>query len=252
MDFSFEILKKREVKKPVMIEGLPGIGNVGKIAVDFIVESIKAEKIMTVRSHYFPHSVFVNEKNLVDLPKIDISYKKVKGQDIIFVTGDAQPIDEPSCYSFCELLLDMLQKWKAKSIVTTGGIGLQTIPKNPVVYITGNDIRITKTFKKCNRQIYGVVGPVIGVTGMLVGLAGRRKIPAVALLAQTFGHPAYVGMKGAKAIVSTLNEQFGFNVKTEILDKGITDLEKELKATQSIINISKAKSGKGKSMDYFG
>ena len=39
--------KKVKIKNPVLLEGLPGIGNVGKIAADFIIEEIKAKKNRT-------------------------------------------------------------------------------------------------------------------------------------------------------------------------------------------------------------
>ena len=40
-----KISKAPELKNPVLIEGLPGIGNVAKIATDFLVHEMKAKKI---------------------------------------------------------------------------------------------------------------------------------------------------------------------------------------------------------------
>ena len=40
-----EIKTVPRLNKPVFIEGLPGIGNVGKIAVDFLIEELGAKKI---------------------------------------------------------------------------------------------------------------------------------------------------------------------------------------------------------------
>ena len=56
--------KKPKLSNPVMIEGLPGIGNVGKVAVDFIIEEMKATMLYDITSYSFPHSVFVNEENV--------------------------------------------------------------------------------------------------------------------------------------------------------------------------------------------
>ena len=64
-----------KLNKPILIEGLPGIGNVGKVAADFIIDEIKAKKIFELFSYDMPNSVFVNEKNLVELPVIEIYYK---------------------------------------------------------------------------------------------------------------------------------------------------------------------------------
>ena len=68
--------KEPQLSNPVLIEGLPGIGNVGKIAVDFMVEELKAVKIYSFFCHKFPSSVFVNQQNLVEMPKIEMYYKK--------------------------------------------------------------------------------------------------------------------------------------------------------------------------------
>ena len=72
MNFNLKHVAKPKIKDPILIEGLPGIGNVGKIAVDFLVETIKAKKIIEISSHRFPHSVFINEKNLIDVPVLSI------------------------------------------------------------------------------------------------------------------------------------------------------------------------------------
>ena len=81
---------------PLFIEGLPGIGNVGKIATDYLVEEFKAVKLYSFFSYKFPHSVFVNEQNLVEMPVLEIYYKKFnnpKKRDLLLLVGDIQPID---------------------------------------------------------------------------------------------------------------------------------------------------------------
>ena len=106
-----QIGKKPKLDKPVLIEGLPGIGNVGKVAVDFMIDELNAVKLYELFSYTFPHSVFVNEKNLVELPSTEIYYKKRKdGPDLLLLAGDVQPIDEISCYEFSEKILDIMKE----------------------------------------------------------------------------------------------------------------------------------------------
>ena len=178
--------RKPTLTKPILIEGLPGIGNVGKVAVDFMIDELKAVKLFELFSYTFPHSVFVNENNLVELPTIEIYYKKMKkGNDLLLLAGDVQPIDEVSCYEFSEKVLDIMEEFKGAEIVTLGGIGLQSVPKKPKVYCTGNSADIVTNYKKgteLNEKIYGVVGPIVGVSGLLLGLAEKRNIPAIAFL----------------------------------------------------------------------
>jgi uncharacterized protein len=221
--------KKPKLNNPVLIEGLPGIGNVGKVAVDFIVEELKAEKICDFFSHKLPHSVFVNENSLVELPAISMYAKKVKKQDLLFVAGDVQPIDEESSYSFCEKVLDVFRELGGKEIVTLGGIGLPSVPKKPKVYCTGNSKEIVKRYaiEGVESKLYGIVGPIIGVSGLLLGIAQRRKIEAACLLAETYGHPMYLGIKGARELVSVLSQKLFLGIDLKELDKEINDIEEE-------------------------
>ena len=39
---------KLKLNKPIFIEGLPGIANVGKIAVDFMIDELKAKKLYSI------------------------------------------------------------------------------------------------------------------------------------------------------------------------------------------------------------
>ncbi len=233
------------LKNPILVEGLPGIGNVGKVVVDFIIDKLKAKRLYEFRSYSFPHSVFVNEKNLVELPKLEIYFKKGTGKrpDLLFLAGDIQPIDEESCYSFTDKVLDICQKHKVKEIIALGGIGLQSVPKIPEVYCTANNEAIIRKYKKgtrMNDKLYGVVGPIMGVTGLLLGLAERRKIPAIAMLAETLGHPMYLGVKGAREILQVLNRQLGLGISLKDLDNEIKVIEREvIKKSDEFSNASK-------------
>lgn len=252
--------KRPKINNPVLIEGLPGIGNVGKIVVDFIIDELNAKKIFEFQSYSFPHSVFVNEDNVVELPTIEIYHKKTKsGKDILLLAGDVQPIDEISCYKFSEKVLDILETLEGTEVITLGGIGLPQIPKKPTVYCTANKKGLTKQFKNIDDNLYGVVGPIVGVSGLLLGLAGRRKIDGVSFLAETYGHPMYLGLKGAKEILSILNKKYKLNISIKRFDNEIAEIEEGmLKKTEDLNNVvkkSKLKKLKGamhKDTSYIG
>jgi len=248
-DIANETKEKVKLDNPVFIEGLPGIGNVGKIAVDFLIEDLKAKKLFSFFSHKFPHSVFVNEDNLVEMPKIEIYYKKFrskKKRDLLLLTGDIQPIDEESCYSFCDEILKLIKKFGCTEVVTMGGIGLQNVPEKPRVYCTGNEIDLMKSYIKkgilVERDIFGIVGPIVGVSGLLIGLGKKRGVKGAALLAETFGHPMYLGIKGAKELLKVLDDRFGLGIDLKKLSKEIVRLEKEImKRTKEWTEMSKGK-----------
>ncbi|MFC1704855.1 PAC2 family protein [Nanoarchaeota archaeon] len=257
-----QIGKKPKLKNPVLVEGLPGIGNVGKVAVDFLIDELKAKKLYDVSSYTFPHSVFVNEKNLVELPKIEIFYKQFGGKknDILFLSGDIQPIDEVSSYEFSDNMLDLAGKLGCKEVITLGGIGLSEVPKSPKVYCTGSSKDIVKKYKNgANDKLYGVVGPIVGVTGLLVGMAAKKKMQAIAFLAETYGHPMYLGIKGARELLKILDKNLNLKINIKKLEEEIKEVESDLiKRSGELSNITKQTALKklqgklGKETSYIG
>ncbi len=247
--------------KPVLIAGLPGIGNVGKVAVDFIVEEIGAEKLYEFFSYNLPHSVFVTENNLIELPSIALYFKKGAGKrpDILFLAGDVQPVNEESCYSFSDVVLDIFTRLSGRLVITLGGIGLPAVPKKPRLYCTGTSKEVVESYRMVNVEpsLYGVVGPIIGITGVLLGLSKQRGIDAVSLLAETFSHPMYLGIRGAREIVSVLNDKLALGINIRELDKEIREMEAEAVDRSKAIDIPKAfrgirKGGSSEDMSYIG
>lgn len=60
-------LAKVELNNPVLIEGLPGLGLVGKIAIRFLAKQLKAERLAYLYSPHFPYFVLVGKKGSVRL-----------------------------------------------------------------------------------------------------------------------------------------------------------------------------------------
>ena len=243
------IKKNVTCNNPLFIEGLPGIGNVGKVVIDILIEKLDAKEIGTFESHHMPNSVFVNEKNLVELPMIKLYHANVNNEDFLFLTGDAQPSQEQASYELTEELLSVIRSFKGKKLITLGGIGLSEMPEDPDVYVTGNNKTFIKEFKDygADPNVYGVVGPIVGISGLLLALSKRHKIKAVALLGETYGHPMYIGLKEARKILELFNKKYNFAIDLVDLDEEIEAIEKEMEEQEGIDapdKISKARSKK--------
>ena len=53
MQTQVKILDKVKLKDPVLIEGLPGIGNVGRIAAGYLVSELNMKKFAELYSPHF-------------------------------------------------------------------------------------------------------------------------------------------------------------------------------------------------------
>ena len=62
---TIKYLSKPKLKEPVLIEGLPGMGYVGKLAAEHLVAELKAQKFAELYSPHFPHHVYIEEEGVV-------------------------------------------------------------------------------------------------------------------------------------------------------------------------------------------
>jgi len=97
------------------------------------------------------------------------------------------------------------------------------------------------------------------VSGLLIGLAKRRNIDAISFLAETYGHPAYLGIKGAREIIKVLDKNLKLGLSMKKLDKEIKEIETEImKRTEQLSDVAKQtalnklKSKFGGEIDYIG
>ena len=63
-------IEEVELENPIVLEGLPGIGFVGKIVVDQIIKQLDATKFAELESDYFPPQVTMKKNGLIDVRNI--------------------------------------------------------------------------------------------------------------------------------------------------------------------------------------
>ena len=73
-----------------------------------------------------------------------------------------------------------------------------------------------------------------------MGLSAERKIPAISFLAETFGHPNHLGIKGAREILDILNKNLNLKLNLKELDAEISSMEEDAEAEKDFLkNIKK-------------
>jgi len=230
-----DVKKVPKLCNPILIEGLPGIANVGKVAVDLIVEKGKAKKLFDFVSLYSPNYVSVNHvDNLVYPPSISLFLKKgkgKKGRDILLLVGDFQPIDPRSCYDFCFSVVGLLKSLGVKEVITLAGMGTDKIPKSPSIFCTGSSASYVKKCVRGTKILTDVSSlvAITGVSGVLLGVCSREKIDSACFLVETFADPRYVGIKEGRDLVRLINKKFDAGVNLSKIDKEIGVLEKRAK-----------------------
>src|SRR5713101_6513458 len=123
-------LSKVSLKEPVLIQGLPGLGYVGKVAVDFFIEKLRPRKIAELYSSYllFPDGnlgINISEDGTYSLPRYEFYAFGEREPHAIFLTGDAQP-SVTGQYEVASMVLDFAQRFNSKMVLTMGGYGTRS------------------------------------------------------------------------------------------------------------------------------
>ncbi len=177
------------LEKPIFVQGLPGFGNVGKIAAHLLIKFCGAKPFAELYSPSFPDYVSVNSKGICRLPRYEFYAAPMEKNDFIIMTGDTQPSfdDVVAHYMLCGEILDFVEKQGCSFIVTIGGAPITE--EKTQVYVAATSPRLALEFMEKGAVIYSK-GRVVGATGLMLGLAKERSLEGVCLLGATTGFRA--------------------------------------------------------------
>jgi proteasome assembly chaperone (PAC2) family protein len=175
-----KLSSKPELENPILIAGFPGVGNVGVISTKLLVETLGAELFAELYSPALPDYVAVDANGLCDLLKYSFFWVKV-GRDLVILVGDAQPpIDDiPAYYEVCGDILDFVEKIGCEFIITIDGIPASYSQRR--IYVAGTSKSIVLEYTSVGAEIYDG-GRIVGMPGLLLGLAKIRGIKGICLL----------------------------------------------------------------------
>jgi len=177
------------LENPIFVQGLPGFGNVGKIAAHLLVKFCGAKPFVELYSPSFPDYASVNSKGICHLPRYEFYAAPMEKNDFIIMTGDTQPSfdDVVAHYEVCGEILDFVKKYGCSFIVTIGGVPI--IEEKTQVYVAATSPRLAMEFMEKGAVIYSK-GRIVGATGLMLGLAKERGLEGVCLLGATTGFRA--------------------------------------------------------------
>ena len=237
--------KKPKLKNPILIEGLPGIGNVGKLAVEHLIDKTNAVKFAEIYSKDFPPQVFINTDGTIELVNNEFYYwkaKKKNQRDLVLLTGDYQGLSSQGQYELVEKIIDIAEEFGVKEMFTLGGYGLGHEVTEPKVLCATTNKSLVKTMKK-----HGAVfkknepgGGIVGASGLLLGLGKLRGMKGTCFMGETPGY--LVDPKSAKAVLKILMKITNMDVSLSELEKKAKEIEHIAHQLKEMESLSKEKS----------
>ncbi|WP_255170231.1 proteasome assembly chaperone family protein [Natrononativus amylolyticus] len=226
-ELDIEAVAEADLEDPVFVEGLPGVGHVGKLAADHILEELAEESTLVRRlySREFPPQVSI-EDGVTDLTCAEIHAVSVPdGRDLLVLTGDHQAQTNEGHYVLTDAFLDVAEEFGAGELYALGGVPTgELIDEYAVLGAVTREERIEPL------EDVGVefredepAGGIVGVSGLLLGLGKRRGFEGACLMGETSGY--LVDPKSARAVLEILEAVLEFSLEYESLDERADEME---------------------------
>ncbi|MEF8880591.1 MAG: proteasome assembly chaperone family protein [Candidatus Nanohaloarchaea archaeon] len=229
-----ELEREPDVEKPIFVEGLAGIGHIGRNTVSYIADSTEAEKIGEISSHHFPPHTIVNDDKTVETIKNKVyELSRNDGQDIILLEGNAQAGTPQGHHEVAEKVMNFIERLGASQVITVGGYGTGDVVEDPSVFGAVSREDIKERYEDSDLEFEHEVGQVVGISGLLIGLADDRDIEGLCLLGETPGF-LLSDPKSTEAVLQVLEEVLELDLDYSQLDEKVEESQEVLKKLQNL------------------
>ena len=221
------IIDELKLNNPTLIEGLPGVGYVGKLAVEHLIEELNAKLICRFYSRHFPPQALIDDDGTAYLVNNEFhAWQSPDGDnDLILLVGDHQSITNSGHYVIADKVLELARGWGVGRIVTLGGLATGKVVDEPSVFGVPNNPEILAELSEAGieSKLEEPGSGIIGISGLLLGMARLHELDAVCFLSETSGY--MVDPASARALLSTLCRVLGIDVSLAELDKRAAEME---------------------------
>jgi len=232
-DFEIEPVADPDLSEPVLVEGLPGVGHVGKLAGEHLVEELESELVRRVYSTHLPPQVSV-EEGLTQLACAEVHAVDAGDEDVLVLTGDHQAQDTVGHYGLAGAFLDVAEDLGVEAVYALGGVPTGELIEEYDVIGAASTPEMRDRVEDAGVEFRGdePAGGIVGVSGLLLGLGERRGVPAACLMGETSGY--LVDPKSAQAVLEILQEVIGFEVDFGSLEERADEMEEVVRKIQEM------------------
>jgi uncharacterized protein len=224
------------ISKPLPLQGasvligFPGSGLVGTIALQYMVDQLEFEQIGTMTSKFFPPLAMMNKGVINDPVRI---YLK---NDIAAIVADI-PIHPMICYETSRDIMDWLEPFKPKEVLTIAGIITNEPEKRVFGVATTED-----ALKRIEEHTLSLpIGSISGIASSLLTECKARGITAYGLLGETVNAP---DPRASAATIEVLNKMYNLGLDMQPLIDQAVEIEQSMQKISDEVQQSAEQSPK--------
>ncbi|MFP4655312.1 MAG: proteasome assembly chaperone family protein [Methanohalobium sp.] len=237
------VIESIQSENPVLIEGFPGIGLVGNIASQQIIDKLGMTYKGSIESKYFPPIVVLYE-GLVTMP---VRIYESEEHNLLLVVSDI-PINPSVSYDISKALVNWAKSINVKEIVSMAGI--TTVEESEETHVfgaaTSNDM-LDKI--KEHIEIFRM-GTISGISGSVMSECFMSEMPAISLLGST--QTQNPDPRAAAAVLDVLNSLYGLSINTHELLEQAEKIEAQMQSLAEDVKSSEQHPGYKKEFPMYG
>ena len=209
----------KKIKSPVILEGFPGMGFVGTVAVEYLLEHLKTESIGYIWSENMPPIATIHNSQLRQL--LEVFYCKEKNLVLLHALSDVKGME----WSLAESLINLAKQLKAKETISLEGVGSPFGDSQTRTFYHTNSKVAEAKLKKAGIEPLKE-GVIVGVSGALM-LKSPKEVKSSFIFAET--HTDLPDSKAAAELIKVLDSYLGLKVDYEPLLKKAEQVEGKIK-----------------------
>ncbi len=250
-----DVLEEIEVNNPIFIEALPGVGHVGKLVADHMIDELDAVKFAEIYSPTFPPQILVGDEGIIENMINELYYIKNLGDDnhdIILIGVNTQSLSPDGQFLVCKEILDFLEQFSISRIFTLGGLPTGQPVENPKVFGAATCESHVEMLREVDVEIRSNDGGIVGASGLFLGLGMRRGIEGSCLMGETPGY--FIDAESAEGVLLKLSELLNFEINTDKLDERAEQTKQMLARAQQMEQdlINRSNTGNADDLRYIG
>jgi len=197
---------------PMLVEGLPGVGLVGKLATDHLVDQLEMTHVASVGCAGLPRVAVYREDRRTLQPPVRLYADEE--HDLLALQSDV-PVSPSSATEFVGCLTDWIADRDATPLYLSGLASQHETDEPPAVFgaATGDGGQL---LEEVGLDLPPESGVVSGPTGALLDEAGRRDLAALSLVVES--DPRFPDPEAARQLlVEAIQPLTGVEVDTDTL-----------------------------------
>ncbi|MFA6226570.1 MAG: proteasome assembly chaperone family protein [Methanoregula sp.] len=210
--------------------GFPGSGLVGIIALQYMVDQLGFEQIGTMTSKFFPPLAMMN-KGVINDP-VRIYFKNDIAAIVAYI-----PIHPMICYETSRDIIDWIEQFKPKEVLTIAGI-ITNEPEKRVFGVATT----TEALKRIEEHTELLpIGSISGIASGILTECKARGIPAYGLLGETVNAP---DPRSSAATIEVLNKMYNLGLDMQPLIDQAVEIEQSMSKLAEEVQTSSEQSPK--------